>query len=201
MYRALRRALFLVAPERIHTWVFALLAGRRPRSFRCAAGWRDGWRRTIRCWPARCSGCGSQARWAWPPDSTRTAGACARGARWALATRRSAPSPRRRSQAIRRRGCSGCPTTARCSTGWGSTTTARASWRCAWPGAHRRCRSGSTSARPRPRRQRPRSTTTPKARGWSARWPRFWWSTSAHRTRPGCVICRPSPRCGPSWPR
>ena len=25
MYRALRRALFLVAPERIHTWVFALL--------------------------------------------------------------------------------------------------------------------------------------------------------------------------------
>jgi dihydroorotate dehydrogenase len=27
MYRALRRALFLVAPERIHTWVFALLRG------------------------------------------------------------------------------------------------------------------------------------------------------------------------------
>ncbi len=25
MYRALRRALFLVPPERIHTWVFALL--------------------------------------------------------------------------------------------------------------------------------------------------------------------------------
>ena len=27
MYRALRRALFLVAPERIHTWVFAVLRG------------------------------------------------------------------------------------------------------------------------------------------------------------------------------
>src|SRR5436305_1063334 len=27
MYRALRRALFLVAPERIHTWVFAFLRG------------------------------------------------------------------------------------------------------------------------------------------------------------------------------
>jgi len=27
MYRALRRALFLIAPERIHTWVFAFLRG------------------------------------------------------------------------------------------------------------------------------------------------------------------------------
>ncbi|HEX2401298.1 MAG TPA: dihydroorotate dehydrogenase (quinone), partial [Mycobacterium sp.] len=27
MYRALRRVLFLVAPERIHTWVFAFVRG------------------------------------------------------------------------------------------------------------------------------------------------------------------------------
>ncbi|MGZ5379917.1 MAG: quinone-dependent dihydroorotate dehydrogenase, partial [Mycobacterium sp.] len=27
MYRALQRVLFLFAPERIHTWVFALLRG------------------------------------------------------------------------------------------------------------------------------------------------------------------------------
>ena len=74
MYRALRRALFLVAPERIHTWVFAVLARRARRSFRCAVCWRDGWRRTIRCWPARCSACVSPARWAWRPASTRTAG-------------------------------------------------------------------------------------------------------------------------------
>ena len=28
MYRAFRRALFLVAPERIHTWIFAAAADR-----------------------------------------------------------------------------------------------------------------------------------------------------------------------------
>jgi dihydroorotate dehydrogenase len=39
MYRAVRRALFLVAPERIHTWVFALLrAVTAPRPLRRALG-------------------------------------------------------------------------------------------------------------------------------------------------------------------
>ncbi|HEX3547978.1 MAG TPA: quinone-dependent dihydroorotate dehydrogenase [Mycobacterium sp.] len=39
MYRAVRRALFLVAPERIHTWVFALLrAVTAPRRLRRALG-------------------------------------------------------------------------------------------------------------------------------------------------------------------
>ena len=38
----------------------------------------------------------------------------------------------------------------------------------------------------------PRSPTTRKARGCSARWRSFWWSMSAHRTPRACVICRPS---------
>ncbi|MEI2719958.1 MAG: dihydroorotate dehydrogenase (quinone) [Gemmatimonadales bacterium] len=102
---------------------FAALPGRRC----CAAAPSTCWR-PIRCWRARCSGSGSRARWGWPPDSTRTAAACTPGVRWGSATRRSAPSPHGPSPAIRSPGCSGCPRTARCSTGWASTTTAPASW-------------------------------------------------------------------------
>ena len=40
----------------------------------------------------------------------------------ASASSRSAPSRARLSRAIRSRGCSGCPRTGRCSTGWASTT-------------------------------------------------------------------------------
>ena len=72
------------------------------------------------------------------------------GAR-ASATSRSARSPASRSPATRRRGCSGCPPTARSSTGWASTTTAPR-W---WPrraGAPRGRRAPHRADR-RPRRQ------------------------------------------------
>ncbi len=46
MYRALRRALFLVAPERIHTWVFAVLRAVTAPAVTRASRWRGGWRRS-----------------------------------------------------------------------------------------------------------------------------------------------------------
>ena len=73
MYRALRRVLFLVPPERIHTWVFALLRAVTAAGRPARAAWPGGWPRGIRCWRARSSACDSPARSAWPRASTRTA--------------------------------------------------------------------------------------------------------------------------------
>ena len=63
----------------------------------------------------------------------------------ASASSRSARSPASRSPATRGRGCSGCPRTARSSTGWASTTTAPRWWPAGSP-RRGRARAPSTSS-------------------------------------------------------
>ena len=103
------------------------------------------------------------------------------------------------------RGCSGCPPTARSSTGWASTTTApRRSPSGSPPRREPAATAGpscsaSTSARPRscPRTTRACRRLREVARGCSPRTPTTWSSTSARPTRPGCATSRPSSSCAP----
>ena len=44
------------------------------------------------------------------------------------------------------------------------------------------------------------STITGPVRDCSGLWPPTWWSTSARRTPPVCATCRPWNHCVPSWP-
>ena len=99
--------------------------GRRGPRPCCAAGTRSAGR-------SRCSGCGSRTRSGWPPGWTRTASRCPPGPRWGSASSRSARSPRTRSRATTSRGCSGCATARRSSTGWASTTRVPPPWPPGW---------------------------------------------------------------------
>ena len=100
-------------PARAHPHAgFRRAARRHGRRAGAAAAAPAARLRPIRCWPARCSGCVSRDRSGWPPASIRTAWGCSPGVRWVSGTPRSAPSPRSRSPATRRRACSGCPPTA-----------------------------------------------------------------------------------------
>ena len=201
MYRAVRRVLFLVAPERIHTWVFAVLravTAPRPmrRAFTKSLAPRD---------PVLAS---TVFGVRFPGPLGLAAGFDKNGlglAAWGALgfgyaevgtvtaqAQPGNPAPRMfrlpDDRALLNR------------LGFNNHGAGRAG-AATGAGTSPTCRSGSTSARPRSSRPRAPSTTTGKAPGWSGRWPPTWWSMSARPTRRACATCRPSSRCGRFWPR
>ena len=203
MYRAVRRAFFLVPAERIHTWVFtALRTGtvpdhRRPSRLEEVVG-AD----TIPCLASTVFG----VRFPGPMGlaagfDKNGAGLAAWGAlgfgyaEVGTVTAQAQPGnpPPRMFRLPAGPGAAQPAGFQQPRRGRARAAAGAAHARCADRGEHRQNQSRARPTAP--------STTTGKARGWSVRWRPTWLSTSARRTLPGCVTCRPSSRCGRSLPQ